>query len=116
MYFTTNVFKSQSFFNRYGKIALNTRLKQVRAALNMQQGAFAGKLGILQQQLSKYECGFNKPSIEFLIKLSKIFNVNIHWLLTGEGSMFTDKAGEFEARIKIVKLKKDQLLKIEYED
>lgn len=95
---------------------MNTRLKQARTALNLQQGAFAKKLGILQQQLSKYERGFNKPSIEFLIKLSKIFNINIHWLLTGEGQMFTGSTGEFEAKIKIVKLKKDQLLKVEYEE
>lgn len=84
--------------------------------MNLQQGVFAKELGILQQQLSKYECGFNKPSIEFLIKLSNIFNINIHWLLTGEGQMFINKSGEFEAKIKIVKLKKDQLLKVEYED
>jgi len=95
---------------------MQNRLKLVRAALNIKQGDFAQKLGIVQQQLSKYERGENKPSVEFLIKMHNEFNVNIDWLLTGAGAMFTDGVPEFETNIKIVKLKKGQLLKIEYED
>ncbi len=95
---------------------MNNRLKQFRIALKLQQGEFAQKLGIYQQQLSKYEGGHNKPSIEFLIKLNEIFNLNIDWLLTGKGNMFINQPQEYEANIKFVKLKKGQLLKIEYED
>lgn len=67
---------------------MKNRLKQIRAALDMQQGEFASKMGILQQQLSKYERGENKPSADFFIKLYENMNVNINWLLTGEGNMF----------------------------
>ena len=69
---------------------MKNRLKQLRAALDMQQGDFANKIGILQQQLSKYERGENKPSAEFFIKLYEKVNVNINWLLTGNGKMFVN--------------------------
>ena len=64
------------------------RLKELRKSLNIQQGEFAKSLGILQQQLSKYERGENKPSADFFLKLIEKTNVNMNWLLTGKGDMF----------------------------
>lgn len=68
---------------------MNKRIKEIRIALGMQQGEFAKRIEILQQQLSKYERGENKPSAEFFIKLAEKENININWLLTGKGQMFT---------------------------
>lgn len=68
---------------------MNKRIREIRIALGMQQGDFADKIDILQQQLSKYERGENKPSAEFFKKLAEKENVNINWLLTGKGQMFT---------------------------
>lgn len=68
---------------------MNKRIKEIRIALGMQQGDFAERIEILQQQLSKYERGENKPSAEFFIKLAEKENININWLLTGKGQMFT---------------------------
>ena len=70
---------------------MHNRIKQIRVTLNFQQGEFAQKINILQQQLSKYERGENKPSADFFIKLVEVANVNINWLLTGKGKMFVDK-------------------------
>ncbi len=67
---------------------MKDKIKQIRLELKMSQGDFARKINIIQQQLSKYERGENKPSAEFLTKLVKEINVNINWLLTGEGEMF----------------------------
>ena len=50
-----------------------TRLKQIRKTLHMQQGEFARQLEVLQQQLSKYERGENKPSADFFTKLVEKF-------------------------------------------
>ena len=71
---------------------MHKRLKELRKALNIQQGEFAKSIGILQQQLSKYERGENKPSCDFLIKLIEKTNVNINWLLIGKGNMFVENA------------------------
>ncbi len=67
---------------------MDTRIKRIRTELGFQQGDFARQMGIHQQQLSKYERGENKPSAEFFTKLVEKFNININWLLTGNGEMF----------------------------
>ena len=67
---------------------MDKRIKEFRQAMSVQQGDFASSLGVLQQQLSKYERGENKPSVDFLIKLVEKYNVNLNWLLTGQGRMF----------------------------
>lgn len=82
---------------------MRNRLKQIRAALDMQQCDLANKIGILQQQLSKYERGENKPSADFFVKLYENLNVNINWLLTGKGKIFisdSNNAGEEAVEIK----------------
>ncbi len=67
---------------------MKDRIKQIRLGLNKSQGDFAREINVVQQQLSKYERGENKPSADFLTKLVEKMNVNINWLLTGEGEMF----------------------------
>lgn len=64
------------------------RVKAVRHKLNLKQGAYAKKLGISQSFLSYIEKGKRKPSYELLLSLLSIFNVNLHWLVTGIGDMF----------------------------
>ena len=64
------------------------RVKAVRDKLNLKQGAYAKKLGISQSFLSYIEKGQRKPSYELLLSLLSIFNVNLHWLVTGVGDMF----------------------------
>ena len=67
---------------------MKDRIKQIRLGLKMSQKDFAREIDVVQQQLSKYERGENKPSTEFLIKLIEKMDVNINWLLTGYGNMF----------------------------
>ncbi len=67
---------------------MDERLKELRLSMHMQQGEFAKKIGILQQQLSKYERGENKPSADFFIKLAKVTDVDLDWFITGRGTMY----------------------------
>ncbi len=67
---------------------MKDRIKRIRLGLKKSQGDFAREICVVQQQLSKYERGENKPSAEFLTKLVEKMNVNINWLLTGNGEMF----------------------------
>lgn len=69
---------------------MNNRLREIREKLHLQQGEFAQQLEVVQQQLSKYERNKNKPSAEVFAKLIEKFNININWLLTGEGKMFIE--------------------------
>lgn len=62
-------------------------LKKVRQKLGLSQKELSTKIGIQQAQYSRYEVG-TSPSTEVLEKLVKEFNINVNYLLTGEGSMF----------------------------
>lgn len=64
------------------------RVKAVRDKLNLKQGAYAKKLDISQSFLSYIEKGQRKPSYELLLSLLSVFNVNLHWIVTGAGDMF----------------------------
>ena len=57
------------------------RIKQLREELNYSQNDLAEKLGGAPSSIAMYEKGDRKPSLEVLVKLSKIFNCSIdYWL------------------------------------
>jgi transcriptional regulator with XRE-family HTH domain len=67
---------------------IGARIKQTRKALNLKQKDFAKELNISVSSLSEIETGKYKAGIEFLTVLSKKFNVNLYFVLFGEGDMF----------------------------
>jgi phage repressor protein C with HTH and peptisase S24 domain len=72
---------------------MNLRLKQLRKALRYNQRDFAAKIGVHLQTLSRYERGEFAPSSALLDAISRQFNANLNWLISGEGPMFN--AGDF---------------------
>lgn len=56
----------------------------------MSRAKFAKLLGIPDTSLGNYERNERKPDIEFLAILRRKTNVNINWVVTGEGMMFED--------------------------
>jgi transcriptional regulator with XRE-family HTH domain len=67
------------------------RLKDIRCALDLSQDEIAAKFGISRQYWSSFEKDREILNNEKLVKLTKYFNVNINYLLTGEGEMFITK-------------------------
>jgi transcriptional regulator with XRE-family HTH domain len=67
---------------------IGNRIKQTRKALNLKQKDFAQELNISVSSLSEIETGKYKAGVEFLSSLSKKFNVNLYFVLFGEGDMF----------------------------
>lgn len=59
-------------------------LRQIRKERNLNQLKVAMDLNISREALSHYENGKREPSIDFLNKLSKYFNVSIDFLMNGE--------------------------------
>ena len=57
------------------------RIKELRLARNMTQKELADMLGVDRTAIVKYETGKNGPTSEILIKLAKIFNVSLEYLL-----------------------------------
>ncbi len=74
------------------------RIKQTRKALNLKQKDFAQELNISVSSLSEIETGKYKAGIELLEKLVKKYNVNLHFVITGEGDMFIPPTASSYAR------------------
>jgi len=63
-----------------------TRLKEVRIFLRLSQADFSKKLGVSQFTLSNYENDKRFPDIRFLEKLKDATDINLNWLVMGEGA------------------------------
>ena len=68
---------------------IGDRMLEVRKSLGYKsQATFAEFLGVKRPTLASYESNTYPPSAEFLLTLKEVANVDINWLLTGEGPMF----------------------------
>ncbi len=67
---------------------IGNRIKQVRKLLRLTQNDLAEKLNVTQATYNRYENEVNEPNIRFLHIFVDSYNVNLNWLLTGEGSVF----------------------------
>lgn len=57
------------------------RIKQLRKEFGFTQKDLANKLDCSKSVIGFYEHGTRKPSMEILLKLSRIFNCNVDYLL-----------------------------------
>ena len=62
------------------------RIKYIRHSLT--QNEFCRELGIFRNTLQKWEANKDFPNFKSLLKLHKIFEVNINWLISGEGKPY----------------------------
>lgn len=60
---------------------LSKRMSELRMSFGWTQVQLAQKIGITKQTVSNWENDNIQPSIDMLIKLSKIFNVSTDYLL-----------------------------------
>lgn len=71
------------------------RLKVIRKHLKLSQIEFANSLGIKQGSYSDIERGRTGNISSYLLKIIESnYNINIDWLLTGEGSMLKSTASD----------------------
>ncbi len=89
------------------------RVKHIREALRLTQSEFAETFGTSRQFLNNVEGNRATFSDTKLVELQDAHNINLNYLLNGIGQMFLD---ENVSDVVFVKLKKGQLLKVEYED
>ena len=64
-----------------GVIMLSKRIYELRISFGWTQVQLAQKLGVTKQTISNWENDNIQPSIEMLIKLSKVFCVSTDYLL-----------------------------------
>ena len=76
------------------------RIRHIRGSLTKIE--FSKELGIFRNTLQKWEANKYFPDFESLLKLHKIFKVNINWLISGEGKPYLTrlkKPPDIETRI-----------------
>ena len=71
------------------QLSVNQRLKIIRKFLKMKQEHFGSTLGLSQAGYSDIERGKNNISGKVKLMLKREHNINLSWLETGEGEMFT---------------------------
>lgn len=72
-------------------IDIGKRIREVRKELGMLQAEFAEKLSVEISNLSYIENGRRKVQAEFLVGLYNHYDVNINYILTGQGVMFNSQ-------------------------
>lgn len=57
------------------------RIRETRERNGLTQAALAKKLGVTRSAVNSWEIGISAPSVQYLIELSKLFNVSSDFLL-----------------------------------
>lgn len=95
---------------------IGSRLRKIRKKLGKTLEEMRDITGLSKSGISDMELGLKKPSSVYMHELNINFNVNINWLLTGEGTMF---APDIEFNLNFGKdndLVKDLIFCLEYVD
>lgn len=71
------------------------RLKQLRLDMGLTQTELGDKLGVTWYLIKNIETEKTKLSVEVAEALYKKLNVNINWILSGEGNRFIDEKEHF---------------------
>jgi SOS-response transcriptional repressor LexA len=69
---------------------LAERLKELRHRLGKKQVDLAKDLHVNPSAISQMESGKINPSLDNMLQLWQLYKVDLHWLITGEGTMFAD--------------------------
>lgn len=80
------------------------RLKALRSELSVTQKKFAELLSCSQGKVSDYESGKLSVSNSDLSIIANSYNVNLNWLITGEGEMFNNVRAREGALSKFIRL------------
>ena len=72
------------------------RVKEIRKYLNLTLEKFGEKLGVGKTAISKIEKNERSLTDQMAKSICREFNVNEHWLRTGEGEMFIELPEEDE--------------------
>ena len=74
------------------RLKFNERIKEIIRYYSLTSSTFADKIDVPKSSISHLMSGRNKPSLDFVIKITDKFpEVDLYWLLNGEGSFPKNK-------------------------
>jgi SOS-response transcriptional repressor LexA len=82
---------------------IGQRLEMLVKSMNKRQGEFAKDFGISTNSMIRYKTNERMPDPEFMSRLARA-NVNLNWLLNGEGSMYV--TAPWDVKLEPKRLKK----------
>lgn len=77
-------------------MSISNHLREVMEYKGLNIKAFAQLLDVPYRTLQNYLLNERDPSAEVLIKISDVLNVDLNWLMRGEGEMFRGSMNESE--------------------
>ncbi|GHU82497.1 hypothetical protein AGMMS50284_4460 [Clostridia bacterium] len=80
-------------------MTIGERIKQIRQALSLTQTKFAERIGISTSYVAEIEIGNKTANDRTMRLISTEFQVDEHWLRTGEGEMYHEAAAANIAQI-----------------
>lgn len=75
-------------------MSISNRLREVIEYKGLNIKAFAKLLDMPYRTLQNYLLSERDPSAEVLIKISDVLNVDLNWLIRGEGEIFRSPVNE----------------------
>ncbi len=68
-------------------VEFTDRIKKVMSFHALSASLFADKIGVQRSSISHLLSGRNKPSLDFVLKVTQAFDdVDVYWLLNGKGT------------------------------
>jgi transcriptional regulator with XRE-family HTH domain len=85
------------------------KLETILNYYHLSASAFADKIGVQRSSLSHLLSGRNKPSLEFVIKITEAFpEVDLYWFLFNKGSFPKSNSTENTSMNETISLKKSE--------
>ena len=81
-------------------VAFGQRVKKYRKHFGISQKDFAKSINISGSFLSEIESGKTRASLDFFHNITKHYNVNLVYLLHGEGDMLAKQEGQLTLQLK----------------
>lgn len=78
------------------KMSISNRLREVMEYEGLNIKAFAELLDVPYRTLQNYLLNERDPSVELLIKVSYVLNIDLNWLMCGKGDMFSNSIHAIE--------------------
>ena len=70
---------------------LSEKIQMLRKKEGLSQEAFAEKMGVSRQAVSKWELGVSKPDVDKIVMMSSLFQVTTDYLLKDKQEEQTEK-------------------------
>lgn len=67
-----------------------TRIKEICKDKQLSVNELSKQIGVAQRTTNSYINEGRMPSVEFILKLSSTFKLNMNWIMTGEGEMYIE--------------------------